>query len=63
MSLILVIRNVSALAPTSDYVYEVLVGDGTRERSNVLTRGTIHGHARSDGWQELVKRLLEKETP
>lgn len=63
MSLILVIRNVSALAATSDYVYEVLVGDGTPERSKTLARGTIKGHLRDDGWQKLVTTLLTQETP
>ena len=60
MSLILVIQNVSALAPVSDYKYEVLVGNGS-PRSRVLAKGEIKGHTRDDGWQALVQRLLDQE--
>ena len=65
MSLILVIHNVSAdvsaLAPISDYRYQVLVGDGTLDGSCTLALGMITGHRRADGWQKLVSLLLEKE--
>ena len=61
MSLIIVIQNISALAPISDYRYHVLVGDGSPERSTTLEAGTIKGHARADGWRKLVRMLLEKE--
>jgi len=62
MSLIVVLQNVSKLAPVSDYKYQVLVGDGSVERSTIITSGTIQGHTRSDGWQKLVATLLEKES-
>ncbi len=62
MALIVVIQNRSNCAPTSNYKYEVFVGDGTKEKSSVIARGTIAGHVRSDGWQALVNRLLEQES-
>lgn len=61
MSLIVVITNVSKLAPVSDYKYQVLVGDGTAEGSNTIAAGEIKGHKREDGWQALVHKLLERE--
>lgn len=62
MSLIIVLTNVSNLAPVSDYKYAVLVGDGTIEKSQTLAAGMVRGHARHDGWQTLVRRLLEEST-
>lgn len=59
MALIVVLTNKSNLAPVSDYNYQVLVGDGTMERSRVLAAGRITKHRRSDGWQALVKRVLD----
>ena len=63
MALILVLTNISQLAPVSDYTYDVLVGNGTRTGSHSIARGTITGHRRDDGWQALVQRLLEHEKP
>lgn len=60
MSLIVVITNVSKLAPTSDYNYEVLVGDGTDAGSASIAHGKITGHQRSDGWKKLVQRVLDE---
>ena len=57
MALIVVFTNISNLAPVSDYRYEVMVGDGTPERSKTLAQGTIKGHERIDGWQALVREL------
>lgn len=57
MSLIVVLQNISDLAPTSDYRYQVLVGDGG-PRSKVLEVGLVKGHSRADGWQALVQRFL-----
>ena len=62
MSLIVVIQNMSKLAPISNYHYRVLVGDGTPERSTLLAEGEIHGHVRREGWQALLKRLWHEET-
>lgn len=62
MALIVVFVNKSDLAPISDYTVEVLVGDGSPARSNTIYRGEIQGHRRSDGWLELVSKLVEKET-
>lgn len=63
MSLLVVLTNTSLCAPVSNYNYEVLVGDGTPERSTTLARGKIEGHVREDGWQKLVQTLLDKERP
>ena len=60
MSLIIVIRNTTQLAPISDYEYEVLVGDGTAERSLVLEIGTLKGHVRDEGWRKLLSMLVDK---
>jgi len=54
VSLIVVAQNISSLAAVSDYNYQVLVGDGTPERSDVIARGTVVGHRRADGWQALI---------
>lgn len=61
MSLILVITNTSRLTPVSDYSYEVLIGDGTSERSKCIAAGTIAAHTRADGWKTLVQRLLDQD--
>lgn len=60
MSLVVIIRNVSALAPVSDYEYVVRVGDGTPERSQQIAEGKIQRHARADGWKALVQRVLDE---
>lgn len=60
MSLILIAHNISNLAENSDYNYEVLVGDGTPQRSRTIVKGKITGHLRSKGWKELVKRIVDE---
>lgn len=60
MALIVVIQNVSSLAPVSDYDYRVLVGDGTPERSHTIASGKILAHTRDDGWKALVQRVLDE---
>jgi len=47
-----VLRNVSGLAPVSDYAFEVRIND------RVIASGTVTGHWRADGWEALVSRLL-----
>ena len=61
LALIVVITNKSDLAPVSDYNYEVLVGDGTKQRSKTIARGQVKGHRRDDGWKKLVQLVLEGE--
>jgi len=61
MALIVVIQNISNLAPTSDYTYEVLVGDGTERGSHRITGGRVNGHVRADGWIPLVQKVLDVE--
>ena len=58
MSLIIVLRNISALAPISDYEYRVMAGDGG-PLSKVLKRGTVKKHIREQGWEALVRLMLE----
>ena len=60
MSLILYATNISKLAAVSDYTYEVLVGDGTRDGSTSITHGTLKGHHRADGWKELIQKILNQ---
>lgn len=60
MALIVVLTNISQLASVSDYNYEVLVGDGTVARSNVIAKGQVLQHRREDGWQVLVQRVLDE---
>ena len=62
MALILVFVNTSKLAPVSDYTVQVMIGDGTAARSTTIYQGEILGHTRSDGWLELVSKLVEKES-
>lgn len=59
MALIVVLQNVSELAPVSDYKVQVLVGDGTVERSRTLYAGEVTGHPREDGWQALLRALVD----
>lgn len=58
MSLIITLRNVSDLAPVSDYEYKVLVGDGGLQ-SRLVESGMVRGHTRTDGWIALIERLLK----
>ncbi len=60
MSLVVIVRNVTSLAPTSDYDYWVRVGDGTREGSREIASGRVTGHVRADGWKALVQRVLDE---
>jgi hypothetical protein len=60
MALILVFVNKSNLADISDYDVQVLIGDGTPERSTVLKETRIEGHTRADGWETLVRRLVRR---
>lgn len=59
MALIVVLKNISALAPVSNYSYRVLVGDGTVERSKTLATGVLRHHERADGWVALLRQLLD----
>ena len=63
MALIVVFVNKSNLAEISDYTVQVMIGDGTRIGSRTIYRGEITGHNRSDGWLELVSKLVKKESP
>ena len=60
MALIVILQNISALAPVSDYRYEVRIGDGSDARSHTIEFGVVKGHTRSDGWDVLVDKLLRQ---
>lgn len=60
MALIIVLVNKSNLAPVSDYSYQVLIGDGSAERSHTIEQGVVTGHTRADGWAKLAEMLLEQ---
>jgi hypothetical protein len=61
MALIICFVNKSDLAPISDYKVEVLIGDGTAARSKTIYRSEVKGHQRSDGWQKLVRQMLDEQ--
>ena len=50
-------RNISELAEISDYEYRVLIGGD--DQIEVLETGFVRGHARPEGWEQLVRRLLD----
>lgn len=52
MALIIEFRNISGLAPWSDYEYQVRVND------RLIESGTVTGHLRAWGWERLVERFL-----
>ena len=54
MALIIAFRNISALAPTSDYEYGVYIND------RLIEQGNVNGHTRDEGWPTLVQKLLEQ---
>lgn len=64
MSLIILIRNTSELAPVSDYEYQVLITTRNLLTGEIGERqiadGSIVGHVRAEGWEALVRRLLEQ---
>lgn len=53
MALIIMLRNLSNLAPVSDYEYIVSL-NGRHE----IERGIVRGHVRADGWPALVRQLI-----
>ena len=57
MALIIVLRNTSGLAPTSDYEYHVLINE------QVIEKGIVTCHVRSEGWASLVEKLLFQRQP
>lgn len=54
MSLIITLRNITSLAPVSDYEAKVFVN-----RSQIAGPILVEGHARKDGWRQLVKRFAK----
>jgi hypothetical protein len=61
VALILVFVNKSKTLPSvCDYDVQVLVGDGTPERSTTLLHRTVKDHLRSDGWEALVTKFMQE---
>lgn len=60
MALIVVFENITKLAPVSDYRVKVGIGDGTVAGTHRIYEGTIKNHKREDGWQALVRRLVDE---
>lgn len=58
-NLIILFSKVSEGDIVAAYRYEVLTGDGTPERTDVIHTGIIHEYPRTDGWTHLVERLLQ----
>lgn len=66
MSLIIVIQNVTELAEVSDYKYQVLVTTRNTVTGEIgerpIAAGDVKQHPRIDGWEALVRRLLEQRS-
>ncbi len=63
MALILVFHNDSTGGQTdANYDVEVLVGDGTKERSRRIASGRVEDHNRGDGWKALVRSYVDALT-
>lgn len=63
MSLILVFHNDGTGTIESDignYNVQVFIGDGTPQGSRTISAGRVEGHPRSDGWEVLVQKYLDK---
>ncbi len=52
--LILKIKNISDLAPTSDYVWHAFIND------KMIANGKVTGHYRPDGWKALVEKVVKQ---
>ena len=64
MSLTITFKNISHLAPISDYRYGVYVGDGTKVGSQTIEEGIVTGHHRDDGWEiHWSRRSLANDSP
>ena len=51
--LIITLRNISELAPISDYEYKVYVNN------RKIAEGTVVSHQRDEGWEVLVGKLAD----
>lgn len=49
--------NISNLAEISDYSYRVLLAGESGIK--LIETGFVKGHARAEGWEQLVRRLLD----
>ena len=60
MALIITFVNKSNLALISNYDYQIMIGDGSVERTVTIESGKVIGHTRDDGWVRLVELMLEQ---
>ena len=60
MALIITFINKTNLSPVSNYDYQVMVGDGSVERTVTIESGKVLNHTRDDGWVKLVELMLEQ---
>ena len=64
MALILVFHNDGTGGETdANYNVQVMVGDGTVERTHTIATGRVEGHNRSHGWSELVRQFMDIPVP
>jgi hypothetical protein len=54
MALIVVLENMSNIAPVSDYKYGVYVNE------TLIEQGNVKGHTRADGWEVLLRKMLDQ---
>lgn len=60
--LVITFRNTTALAPVSDYDYEVWVTTVNGDK-HIINSGQVVSHKRSAGWAPLVERMLMEKGP
>ena len=58
MALVIAMRNVSELAPVSNYEIDVYINE-----HRIAGPFRLEGHRREDGWQALVKQWAETLKP
>jgi hypothetical protein len=56
MALVIAFRNISELAPTSDYEVTVFVN-----QTQIAGPYVVKEHVRDDGWLELVKKFVKEQ--
>ena len=60
MALIIAFVNKTNLSPISNYDYQIMIGDGSVERTTIIESGKVLNHTRDDGWVKLVELMLEQ---
>ena len=60
MALIITFVNKTNLSPVSNYDYQIMIGDGSLERTATIESGKVLNHTRDDGWVKLVELMLKQ---